>query len=492
MDHELDINIFNELEKVTNTGCWKYDVITQKLWWSLQTYKIHCVDPSVDLTVSMAISFFHIEDQDAIKLLFEKCISEAKSYKDHFRIIDNEGNLRYVECNGKATLSDGIVSSVYGTFKDISKDVFILKKRRDVSLELEHNFQMLNNFFIVAMTNEYGKITFVNDKFCEISGYSREELIGQDHRLLNSGYHSKEFFQHMWSTIKSGASWQGLIKNLAKNGDDYWVQTFIFPKFNNFNEKKITGYIALRFDVTYKVKLEQDLKDEREKLELSAQLASIGEVSAGIAHEIANPLTIISAAKEILKRNITLTDTTQKNIDSISEGVKRIDKIMNGLHHLAQKSRAAEHELQDVADIVDYTFEFCEEALKSKGIKIIYDNQAKNSVILCDEIKVSQVLLNLINNARDAIENLSEKWIKIILSDNEQYLKLSVVDSGNGIPKEIRDKVLSSFFTTKEVGKGTGLGLSLVKRFIEEHEGQLRIVEDTTNTEFEVILPRRK
>ena len=111
---------------------------------------------------------------------------------------------------------------------------------------------------------------------------------------------------------------------------------------------------------------------------------------------------------------------------------------------------------------------------------------------MCDEIKVSQVLLNLINNARDAIENLSEKWIKIILSDNEQYLKLSVVDSGNGIPKEIRDKVLSSFFTTKEVGKGTGLGLSLVKRFIEEHEGQLRIVEDTTNTEFEVILPRRK
>ena len=255
---------------------------------------------------------------------------------------------------------------------------------------------------------------------------------------------------------------------------------------------KITGYIALRFDVTYKVKLEQDLKDEREKLELSAQLASIGEVSAGIAHEIANPLTIISAAKEMLKRQITPDENTQKNINSITLGVKRIDKIIKGLHHLAQKSRVIEHEMQDVADIVDYTFEFCEEALKSKGINIIYENQAKNSILLCDEIKVSQILLNLINNARDAIEDLSEKWIKIILSDTDNDLSLSVIDSGNGIPNELKEKVLTSFFSTKDVGKGTGLGLSLVKRFVEEHEGELKIVEDSTNTHFEVVLPRRK
>src|SRR6185503_7698055 len=145
-------------------------------------------------------------------------------------------------------------------------------------------------------TDVQGTITLVNDKFCEISKYTREELLGQNHRILNSGHHPKEFFKEMWATIGRGKIWQGDIKNRAKDGTYYWVSTTIVPFLDD--RGKPQQYVALRHEITERkeaeaalVEANRRIREEQLKLVQAEKLSSIGLLAAGIAHEVNNPLS---------------------------------------------------------------------------------------------------------------------------------------------------------------------------------------------------------
>lgn len=347
----------------------------------------------------------------------------------------------------------------------------------------------IENFLLMSDTDLNGKIIKVNKKFCEVSGYSEEELIGQDHRVLNSGHHPKSFFEKMWQTIKSGNFWEGEVLNRAKDGSLYWVNSFMFPFYE---QGEIKGYSSVRFEITDRKQAELELSAEKEKLAFTSQLAAIGEISAGIGHEIANPLAVIFASSDILIKKLDSTEPTiSRSLERIKLSCERISKIVKGLHHLSQGARNDDYKNESINEIVNYTLDFCEEALKAKHIELRCDRLDHEAFLFCNSVKISQVLLNLVNNARDAIDmaNSNERWIHVNIADNENDIVFTVNDSGPGIPIDQRKKVMQSFFTTKEVGKGTGLGLPLINRFVKEHKGTFEIT-DTEKTSFVVTLPK--
>lgn len=488
---QLHSYFLQNLEQFTKTGCWEYKIKENELLWSDETYWIHKIPKEEKIDVESAINFYHPEDREVISEHFKQCLEEEKPFQAKLRIIDREGRVVHVHAAGKPIYNEkGEVHSIFGTFKDLSDEVEMLDQINEKSHELGSIKETISEFLIYAETDTKGKITKVNQRFCEISGYESHELIGQDHRMINSGHHPKSFFEGLWKNVSEGRPWEGLVCNRKKDGEEYWVQSFIFPKRDK--EEKICGYVAYRFDVTDRILLEKELEEEKENATFSSQLAAVGEMSASIAHEIANPLSIISGRINGLTRYQDNPERLQKIQHSIEQAANRISKIIQGLKKLSHHNKNQEFEVKNIKDVVHETFDFCGEILKKHGIQLIYDDLADFEIV-CQEVKISQILLNLITNARDAIlsyEDRMESWIRVEVHDLGLDMAIHVIDSGPGVSSEIKEKIMKSFFTTKKTGKGTGLGLALVNRFAKEHHGEVFLNESFDHTCFTVMIPK--
>lgn len=179
------------------------------------------------------------------------CLREKRQVKNIVMGIRiNESQLKWIKINSSPLYKDKEIHALT-TFQDITEE-------RRQAQQFEAYAKGLNTYAIVAKTNEHGVLTFVNDQFCQVSGYSKAEAIGQTHRLVNSGYHSDEFFKSLWDTISNGDTWHGEIQNKSKNGDYYWVDTTIVPILNH--ENKPIEYLAFRYDITSKKKSELELQ----------------------------------------------------------------------------------------------------------------------------------------------------------------------------------------------------------------------------------------
>src|SRR5687768_8800650 len=180
----------------------------------------------------------------------------------------------------------------------------------------------LDQSAIVATTDVSGRITYVNDKFCEISKYSREELLGQDHRIINSGAHPKEFFRTLWRTIAQGQVWHGEILNRAKDGSPYWVDTTIVPFLDA--RKHPYQYTAIRSDITERKQMEARLREQ-------ATLARVGQMAAVVAHEVRNPLAGIKGAMQVLASRRPAGDSEGVVMHDIVNRVDSLSALINDL-----------------------------------------------------------------------------------------------------------------------------------------------------------------
>lgn len=224
----------------------------------------------------------------------------------------------------------------------------------------------------------------------------------------------------------------------------------------------------------------------------AVRLASLGEMATGIAHEINNPLTIIKSSsyrlyKLIQPLNLEVSQEIDKNFDRVNTAIERIVKIIRNMKKISRDGSEEELRPQALSLLIEDTVDYYQEKFRNADIDFQIDG-ITDDLVLVRDVEFSQILMNLLNNSFDAISELSEKWIKLTIESDRNYVEISLIDSGKGIPLEIATKIFNPFFTTKEIGKGTGLGLSISKEAIENMGGEIYIDHQCSNTKFVIKL----
>lgn len=367
-----------------------------------------------------------------------------------------------------------------------------LKELADIKFALDQST-------IVAITDQRGIISYVNDEFCRISKYSREELLGQDHRIINSRYHPEEFIRTLWTTIAAGGVWKGEIRNRAKDGSIYWVDTTIVPFLDS--EGKPYQYVAVRHDITQRKRAEEEILRQAAELQRAAQLSFVGELAAGLAHEIKNPLAGIQGAVDILIRRRDKNDPEREALEGMKHEVQRIDQTVRALLDRA-RPRLVSVSANSLTDIVGRAVNLARAqssgAAQDQGIDIQFEPPADPITVSLDPAQIEDAVLNLIINAIEAVDSDGGGEVKIRVArsqtDSEEGFEeaaiVEIVDDGRGIREEDLNRIFNPFFTTREAG--TGLGLPAVRRIARAHGGRVEVKSELGHgSTFTLHLPIR-
>jgi PAS domain S-box-containing protein len=338
---------------------------------------------------------------------------------------------------------------------------------------LEEMRSALDQAAIVAITDHRGVLTYVNDKFCEISKYSRDELLGQDHRIINSRYHPKEFMRDLWRTIARGEVWRGEIRNRAKDGSIYWVDTTIVPFLDRHGHPR--QYLAIRSDITQRKVAEARLREQ-------AALTHLGQLAAVVAHEVRNPLAGVRGTLQVLASRLP---ADMRERDVISTMIDRIDALNAKVTDLLVYARPTAPKLQAV-QIRTLIADAGASARAATGLApASLEISGDAAVARADPDMLRPVLLNLLLNAYQASGNAP---VEVGISRQNGACTVAIMDRGPGIPPDVRERIFEPFYTTKP--GGTGLGLPVVKRLMELQGGAVRLIErEGGGTAAELTLP---
>ena len=364
----------------------------------------------------------------------------------------------------------------------VAKDITDLKEAEH---ELANQINALNESSIVAITDLKGKITFVNDKFCEISKYPKEELLGQDHRILNSGYHPKDFMKKLWDTIQSGKVWSGEIKNKAKDGSFYWVNTTIVPQFDHQGNPE--RFVAIRTEITARKKAQKLARDKDAQLTHAGRLTALGEMATGVAHELNQPLAVIrSEAQGITwaqKYNAEINiEELNETVETVIRQVDRASRIIDNMRSFARTSDSDQLESIQLHKPVEMALNFYEAQFRNHSITLLKEIDTELPLIQADEQKLEQIVVNFLSNAKFAVDEKSKNppedykmEVTVRVYQDGKHIVLEVKDNGIGMNEDVLTKFTDPFFTTKPVGEGTGLGMNIVNNIVKEFGAKFEV-----------------
>lgn len=323
---------------------------------------------------------------------------------------------------------------------------------------LEEMRYALDQAAIVALTDQRGVITYVNDKFCDISGYSRDELMGQDHRIINSGYHPKEFIQGLWRTIAHGQVWRGELRNRAKNGTFYWVDTTVVPLLDESGKPR--QYLAIRSDITQRKAAEQQLADQ-------AALAQLGQLAAVVAHEVRNPLAGVKGSLQVLRARAA-TDQPDRRLFDVM--IARLDVLNAKVDDILRFARPQTPSIEsiDVKAVVLDAVRSAQAAVGTESVPVVGPDGS--AVVRADREMLRAVLLNLVMNA---CQSGSIEPIEVRVTETGLECGIEVLDRGAGFGEADPEQLFQAFHTTKK--SGTGLGLAIVRRLVTLQGGAVTL-----------------
>ncbi|WNB91059.1 ATP-binding protein [Bacillus sp. NEB1478] len=366
----------------------------------------------------------------------------------------------------------------YSTKSLLNTKITLSETNEDLNITLREmkDFKVaLNEATIFTITDPNDRITYVNDQFCNITQYSREELIGKSHGdMLYSGFHTDEFIRKIREDINNGVLWKGEICNRAKDGSLYWVDVTIVPFLDK--EGKAYQHISIQYDITEKKRTE-------EMLLKSEKLSLVGELAAGLAHEIRNPLTTVKGLVQILQ-----TSTDEKRelyTDIILDEINRINLIVSEFMVLA-KPHAVYFSKLNVTDILKTVMYLLEAEANLKNVVIVEHFSVEEVNVYGEKNQLTQVFINLFKNAMEALPHGG--IIRVKTKRSGDNVILSIEDNGVGMDEKQVNRIGEPFYTTKETG--TGLGLMVSYRIIQNHKGRISVNSVINQgTTFNITLP---
>jgi PAS domain S-box-containing protein len=330
---------------------------------------------------------------------------------------------------------------------------------------------------IVAITDNHGVITYVNDKFCAISKYSKEELVGQTHKVVNSAYHPHEFFAAMWNTISSGTVWEGEIRNRTKDGQIYWVHTTIVPFLDSSGHPE--RYVAIRYEITDRVLAEEQLKVQAKKLELSNK--ELQDFASVAAHDLQEPLRKIQSFADRVrtKTSGSLPEDISDYLERIQKSANRMQILINDLLSYSRVSTRTQPFIPvDLNEIMDQVVSDLEIRIERTHGQVEWDNLP---VVEADPSQMHQLFMNLVNNALKFQKPGVDPVVHIESSTLERWFgqptrfEIRVKDNGIGFDEKYLNRIFTIFqrLHGRNEYEGTGIGLSVCRKIVERHGGSL-------------------
>lgn len=410
-----------------------------------------------------------LRDQEDHKRIRNRILARGRLREEVFCIQTKYGD-------AKETLWSGEIIKFKDEYVLLSLFYDVTESKRTEN-DLRSAQELYRNIATHSLTAVYivqdGKIRFTNPYLCQYSGYSEEDMLGMDVLSFVHPDDRAKVKEQAINMLKGESKVPYEYRIMGKNGQVRWVMETVSSI--NYEGKRAT--LGSTMDITERKKMEDELKDAKDMLLQSEKLAAIGKLSAGVAHEILNPLNILSMRLQILEMMEPLSNDGLEAMKICKVQIDRIVKITRGMSQFSRIT-TRHRELWNLNNIIEYIVNLSRPRLRLEDVNVNLNMHSDLPSIRVDKFRIEQVILNLLNNAIDAMNGMDAKILEVTtyvdVREGQKVAKVVFSDSGTGIKPENIDRLFEPFFTTKDPDKGTGLGLSICFGIIQDHDGIIR------------------
>jgi PAS domain S-box-containing protein len=401
--------------------------------------------------------------------------------------------VRFVEATGSPLAYHGRQRGAMLILQDVTERVLADKERQEAEHRLRTLFGALEQTsYAVSIINRHLAIEYVNPAFEQLTGYSRNEVIGQLPLFLRSGQHDPACYDELLRTIRGGEVFRGVLVCRKKSGALYHEEKIISPVRDSSGE--ITHYISTGHDITERKNAEEAARRHQAELAHVARLSTLGEMTSGLAHELNQPLCAITTYAQTCLRHVR---SEQWRLDEVRYGLEQVVKqaelasaIFRRLRDFARKGAFVRRKLS-LRQVIREVVNLVRSELVHNQVTLRIESGGDVPLIRGDAIQIEQVILNLIRNSMDAMaaNQLARRRLTIhMLRSENGEAKVSISDTGPGCPQEVVERLFEPFFTTKSAGLGIGLKIS--QTIVEAHGGRLWLETNTNaGATFSFTLP---
>lgn len=451
-------------------GLWMLHLNTRRFWLTNKTRELFGFEADEVVTLERFLSQVHPDDQELIRQTVQALRQTSGEGQVEYRVLQRDGSVRWMLSRGRTQNHEsGAPDHLTGITVDITERRQAEEKVRQLSFAVEQSP------VLVVITDTQGNIVYVNRKFNEVTGFSSEECLGRNPRILKSGESSPSVYEELWAAITAGKTWRGEFHNRKKNGELYWESAVISPLRNPAGS--ITHFVAVKEDITGRKRTDLELLQQRNQLTHLSRVTMLGELADSLAHELNQPLTSILSNAQAAQRFLAhgqpdLNEMRDILADIVAED-KRAGEVIRRLRLLLKKGEVQRQPLW-VNEIVQEVLKLVRSDLVNLNFTAQTELAPNLPVIHGDAVQLQQVLLNLVLNSCDAMAGATRDNRRLTIRTSradDGSVCLTVADGGTGITPEKIEQVFEPFYTTK--ASGLGLGLAVCRSIVTAHGGKL-------------------